>query len=191
MRTVAILCAAKKSVYHGMPDLEVFDEARDARTFQGGMPIIAHPPCRYWIGGLFGKQARDAADPAQVAVEKELGLWCVEQIKRCGGILEQPAKSALWDAAALPRPGGRLNRDGFSLCVYQRWWGLPMRKATWLYFVGIDPAKIEIQYRLQTNRGPAKLRGGRKLYSALRCHIHKTTPAFAGWLVNLARQATL
>lgn len=41
---------------------------------------------------------------------KELGLWCAEQVRKWGGILEQPAHSRLWEAAGLPRPGSAMAR---------------------------------------------------------------------------------
>ena len=104
-RTVAILCAARRSVYHSLPDLEVYDEARDARTFAGGMSIVAHPPCRRWTTYGDNMTRRLKLDPAEVAAEKDLGVWCAEQVKEWGGILEQPAKSRLWAAAGLPLPG--------------------------------------------------------------------------------------
>lgn len=44
--TVAVLFARTDSVYRSLPDVEVYDIERDARTFAGGMPVVAHPPCR-------------------------------------------------------------------------------------------------------------------------------------------------
>ena len=40
MITVAVLCAARNSVYHGMAGVEVYDSDRDAKTFLGGMPVM-------------------------------------------------------------------------------------------------------------------------------------------------------
>jgi len=48
MKTVAVLCAAPRTIYRSLEAVEVYDRRRDARTFAGGMPIIAHPPCRGW-----------------------------------------------------------------------------------------------------------------------------------------------
>jgi hypothetical protein len=45
---VAILYAARKTAYRDIAGVEIYDEDRDARTFPGGMPVIAHPPCRRW-----------------------------------------------------------------------------------------------------------------------------------------------
>lgn len=45
---VAALCVAGNSIYKGMPGVICYDKARDARQFTGGMPVVAHPPCRFW-----------------------------------------------------------------------------------------------------------------------------------------------
>lgn len=97
MRTVAVLCAARNSVYHEMEGVDVFDALRGARSFAGGMPVIAHPPCRAW-SAYCAHQAKPAPG------EKELGIWCAEQVRENGGVLEQPAHSRLFDAAKLPKP---------------------------------------------------------------------------------------
>jgi hypothetical protein len=191
MRTVAILCAARKTAYWDIPDVEVYDEVRDARTFPGGIPVIAHPPCRRWTSYgknmLKGTEKRFGThpDPDDVRQEKQLGLWCAEQVQENGGILEQPAKSELWSAAGLPMPGSPQSSDSFSLAVWQSWWGFPCRKATWFYFRGISMFSIEIPFRLLSHR-----------QSALRFENHKfyrshTVPALAQWLVDLARTAAV
>ena len=158
---VAVLCCRPHSVYKSIEGLDCYDRRRDARTFAGGMPVIAHPPCRYWLKGLFGRQARAAADAAAIQAERELGLRCAEQVKRWGGILEQPRGSELWEAADLPPPG-RMRPREFSLLVWQSWWGFEFRKATWLFFSGIDRDQIRLPIM----------------------HMR-----FANWLVDLARMA--
>lgn len=47
-RTVAALCVAPNSLYKRLPGVEAYDHARDVRSFAGGMPVVAHPPCRAW-----------------------------------------------------------------------------------------------------------------------------------------------
>ena len=187
-RTVAILCAARRSVYHSLPDLEVYDEARDARTFAGGMSIVAHPPCRRWTTYGDNMTRRLKLDPAEVAAEKDLGVWCAEQVKEWGGILEQPAKSRLWAAAGLPLPGSPQSADSFSLAVWQSWWGFEARKATWLYFRGIQLETIQIPFTLLRHK-----QGGRKWFDSVPGHSNgrrsETTPAFAEWLVAIARSS--
>jgi len=170
-KAVAILCAATKSVYHEMDGLDVYDITRDARTFPGGMPIVAHPPCRGW--------SQYAANMGHVPIpeERELGLWCCEQLRGCGGVLEQPQGSTLFEAA-----GFHDDPDVYCTFVQQSWWGYPIRKGTWLAFVGIDPKLIEVPLRLGVLPTRAFWDSKRSLRSA-------TTRGFAEWLVALARIA--
>ena len=46
---VAVLYIDKRGIY---PKLVVpencYDEARDARTYNGPFPVVAHPPCHLW-----------------------------------------------------------------------------------------------------------------------------------------------
>lgn len=100
MATISALCVSRNSAYHGLPGVVAFDIDRDARTFLGDTPIVAHPPCRAW-SAFCSHQAK--APPG----EKELAPMCVELLRQCGGVLEHPAHSRLWPAMGLPRPGER------------------------------------------------------------------------------------
>ena len=100
LRLVSVLCASRNSVYKTLDAVDVYDATRDARTFPGNTPIIAHPPCRSWSAFC-----RHQAKPEPG--EAELGLWCAEQLRKCGGVLEQPAHSRLFAAAGLPLPNQR------------------------------------------------------------------------------------
>lgn len=172
---IAVLCAARKTHYRDLPDVDVYDADRDARTFQGGMPIIAHPPCRSW-SAFMGHWAKPAEG------ERELGLWCCEQLRACGGILEQPAHSRLFQAAELPLPGRRIG-SLWTLQVDQYWWGFPTQKKTWLCFSGMHPRDVVVPYRLR-----ASTRGDRYRFE---CMSHgqrsRTTLAMCEWLVATAR----
>jgi len=176
--TIAILCAANRSVYHSMENVEVYDMARDARTFGGDMPIVAHPPCRAW-----SVRVKHQAKPAPG--EKELGLWCCEQLKACGGVLEQPAFSELFAAGGLPRPGDTGRGGLWSMQIWQAWFGYPMKKNTWLCFAGIPPREVpDIPFRLHP-RG--RDRRAEQLMS--KHQRSATTREFAEWLVSCARIA--
>jgi len=181
MRTVAILCAARKSVYHSLAGVDVYDAARDALTFPGGMPVVAHPPCRGWSA-----RTRHQAKPAPG--EMDLGLWCADQLRRCGGVLEQPAWSHLFAAAGLPLP---LQRCGelWTIQVEQYWWGYPTPKPTWICFCRVDPCTVHLPFRLR-NRGSRKS-NRYDAWSRLTTRKRSATPVeFAAWLVDLARKAS-
>ena len=175
VRPIAVLCAQTNSHYNGMEGVEVFGKERDARTFAGGMPVIAHPPCRAWSAFC-----RHQAKPEPG--EKELGLWCVEQVRRWGGILEQPAHSHLWQAGNLPKPGWTHTADSWSLEVWQVWWGFFQQKRTWLYLQNISPLDVKLPFKLHA-RGYDK----RAWQLSNPTARSKTTPAFARWLVETAR----
>lgn len=176
MRTVAALCVAPNSVYKALSGVDAYDKARDARTYTGGMPIVAHPPCRSW-SAYCAHQAKP--EPG----ERELALWCVEQLRREGGVLEQPAHSRLWSAAGLPLPGGTRNPDCFALEVWQAWWGYPMRKATWLCFFGLTYEDMPpVPFRLHD------FGADRRRQQLMSKHQRSaTTEPFARWLLDCAR----
>lgn len=168
---VAVLFARSNSIYKSIPGCDVFDLARDARTYCGSDPVIAHPPCRGW--GRLRHLAQVRPD------EKELAFFAVEQVRRCGGVLEHPWASTLWPAANLPACGTRDAFGGFTFGVMQGDFGHKAPKATWLYIVGLDPAEIPApSFQLGQATGRIEL-----LSKASR----EATPyPFATWLVELA-----
>lgn len=114
-RSVAVLFARADSHYKALPDCDVWDIERDARKWPGGMPVVAHPPCRAW-GRL-----RMFANPRKG--ERLLATWAVRQVRTWGGVLEHPVGSLLWPKAGLPAPGQRDRFGGWTLPIVQQWWG--------------------------------------------------------------------
>ena len=173
---VAVLCVSRNSIYNQFDNVDVFDIDRDARTFDGLSPIIAHPPCRAWSAFC-----RHQAKPGPG--EKRLGLWCCEQLKKNGGVLEQPAFSRLFHAGGLP-PRGVFKGDLFTIEVNQSWWGYPMIKKTWLCFSRIDPH--EIQLPPQSPPPPGSRRTQQKMSKHQRA---ATCREFAEFLIKAASKA--
>lgn len=182
--TVAVLFARTDSNYKNLSGVDVYDKCRDARTFSGTYPVIAHPPCRSW-GRL---HAFAKPEPG----ERELAFFAVEQVRRNGGVLEHPAHSKLWQAAGLPEPGQRDRWGGFTLDVLQFWWGHRAEKRTWLYVCGIEPDDLP-QIPFVFGFAPCVVTTSRKDHGYKRPEITKaerehTPPSFARWLVNVARR---
>lgn len=191
MTAVAVLFAREDSIYKQMQGCDVYDIKRDARTWSGGSPVVAHPPCRAW--GRLRKFAKPRPD------EKELALFAVEQVRRFGGVLEHPEGSTLWPTAGLPAPGQRDVFGGWTLPVYQCWFGHRAEKATLLYIVGCEPRDIpefplalgEATHVIAQHR---TLRDGSRLKKGMpgwRPEVTKrerehTPELFAKWLVSLA-----
>ena len=183
-RLVAVLFARRDSVYKDCIATEVFDEDRDALTFQGGLPIVAHPPCRTW-GCL---KAFAKAPPTEHA----LGPWAVEQVRRWGGVLEHPKGSSLWRECGLPRPKGLPDEyGGWTLEVDQFHWEHKARKRTWLYIVGTTDVPTMPKREGKPSHCVGRPGGPRKPDQIPCCpkpDREKTPKAFAEWLLALSRK---
>ncbi len=191
--TVAVLFARSDSNYKTIPGCDVWDAERDARKWAGGAPVVAHPPCRAW------GQLRHLAKPRPD--EKALALWAVDQVRTYGGVLEHPKKSTLWPVAGLPAPGARDAFGGWTLPIFQSWWGHRAEKATLLYIVGCEPADIpDIPMTLGDapcvvgtggrRRDGTRLRPGDAGYrpEISKAEREHTPAALALWLVELAHR---
>ena len=104
---VAVLFARADSHYKTLPGVEVYDMERDARTYDGPWPVVAHPPCRSW--GRLRAFAKPRAD------ERNLARMAVAMVREFGGVLEHPAGSTLWPAQRMPKPGERDQWGGWTL----------------------------------------------------------------------------
>ena len=137
---IAALFVARRGGYFGLPDVDPWDEARDARLYPGPHPVVAPPPCSRWcrLAGLVEarwghKRGEDGGCFASA----------LASVRRWGGVLEHPAYSDAWAAYDLPDPppggGWALTFCGGWVChVEQGRYGHPAKKATWLYAHGTD-----------------------------------------------------
>lgn len=179
--TVAALYVDPRGPYPRMEGVDCWDEQRDAKKYTGPYPVVAHPPCGPWGRLRFLCKLQDP----------ECGLAAVRQVQQYGGVLEHPQDSMLWRACKLPRPdelpdafGGRTYE------VRQVAWGHKCSKPTWLYVVGVAPDTVIAGIRTggtPTHRVMSGPRGP-KLPSATALVARLSPPAFAEWLVSLARQ---
>lgn len=185
---VAALFVDQLGPYFKRPDVDPWDEVRDARLYAGPYPVVAHPPCnrwgRFWWRGVLG------ADGG--CFESALG-----SVERWGGVLEHPEGSLAWARFGLPIPvRGRWERSlfspGWSCSVDQSNYGHRARKRTWLYFVG--PTKPP---ELNWTDGPAHVlvapnaRSRRLGLPVMAGDLERrlTPPQFADVLVGLASGA--
>jgi hypothetical protein len=182
MYKVAALYIDPRGPYPGLLGPEMcWDEKRDARTYEGPWPVVAHPPCGPWTRNAFASQQ----DP-------NLGRIAFDQVRRFGGVLEQPAHSRLFAECKAPKPE-ESDDVGTTIEVCQVDWGHVARKRTWLYIV---TGKFERFDSMPPKRKPTHwcrkqcgqiVPHGIKMCS--REQRRRTPPAFALWLVQIAAQA--
>ena len=101
-RTVAALYVEPKGCYVGVPSVDPWDEARDARTYAGPHPVVAHPPCQRWGRFWHGSTRK----PHQYKLGDDGGCFAhaLSDVMFWGGALEHPAHSKAWDAFGLLKP---------------------------------------------------------------------------------------
>jgi hypothetical protein len=189
---IAALYVERGGPYFSMPDVDPWDIKRDARTYNGPHPIVAHPPCGPWgcLSHLYRGSEHDCAPHA------------VELVRRFGGVLEHPAYSKLWRAIAMPRPDDLPDQlgGGFTVLVDQVNWGHVARKRTWLYIVGADRSSVYAEVihgarpthwiagaRKRRIGGGGIVPAGVKICSAQQ--RRRTPRAFAEWLTSIASRA--
>lgn len=191
--TVAALYIDPRGPYPSLLGPEFcWDEARDARTYAGPWPVVAHPPCGPWgrLSHLCTKQ--DASH----------GPIAFEIVRRFGGVLEQPAWSRMFSECRAP--AGQLGRvsnpdkwGGCTIEVNQCDWGHVARKPTWIYIagpavVGTLPERREPTHWVSGGRSKRRTGyGGRRPANILACSAEqrRRTPIdFARWLISLAEQ---
>jgi hypothetical protein len=169
MKSVAVLFAHRHSPYKAFDLADVYDEVRDALTYAGSLPVVAHPPCRGW-GRL-----RHLSKHQEV--ERDLALFAVSKVRAFGGVLEHPSCSSLWPVAGLPAPGQRDVFGGFTYPISQSWFGHRAPKLTWLYIVGA-PSIPDVPFHLGMASGRIENMG--------RTEREKTPVELAKWLFELA-----
>jgi hypothetical protein len=138
---IAALFVETDGVYFGLHGVEPWDIQRDARTYRGPHPIVAHPPCQRWGRFWHGSTAK----PHQFRLGEDAGCFAaaLNCLCRYGGVLEHPCDSHAWDRFGLRKPsraGGWVEAGPglWTCCVYQGHYGHMAGKPTWLLTSGVD-----------------------------------------------------
>ena len=136
---IAALFVEQGGCYFDVTGTDCWPMDRDARTYVGPHPVVAHPPCQRW--GRFATGAPNK--PNQYIAGDDGGCFAsaLASVRRFGGVLEHPKDSLALAAHGLTKPphtGGWVKADdiGWTCCVEQGHYGHFSRKPTWLYAVG-------------------------------------------------------
>ena len=142
---VAALFVEAGGSYYGLPGVDPWDEARDARKYRGPHPVVAHPPCQRW-GKFWAGQPLWIARTGERKVKGDDGgcfAAALGAVITFGGVLEHPEGSHAWAHFNLkkpPRHGGWVpaGYGGWTCCVEQGQYGHYARKPTWLLVYGLQ-----------------------------------------------------
>ena len=191
---VAALFVETGGVYYGLPDVDPWDEKRDARLYAGPYPVVAHPPCNHWCQLASVNAAR--YESFEIGDDGGCFEAALDAVRTWGGVLEHPAYTLAWSAYGLPRPyrgcwTRSLTDPGFVTVISQSVYGHPARKQTWLYYVGAGPPALnwrDIQGRAVIGGGvnTGECVGRRKIEKR---EASATPIAFRDVLLEMARSA--
>lgn len=143
---IAALYVQRGGSYWNLPGIDPWDEQRDARSYSGPHPVVAHPPCQRWGKMWFGQPLTVKRTGVRKVKGADGGCFAaaLDAVRRFGGVLEHPWQSHAWPHFNLntpPREGGWIAADffgGWTCCVEQGQYGHYARKPTLLLAYGTD-----------------------------------------------------
>ena len=187
---IAALYVEKGGCYYGLPDVDPWDEERDARTYAGPWAVVAHPPCDRWhqLSAVNAKRWG-------FKINEDGGCFAsaLAAIRRWGGVLEHPAESRAFRFHGIPEPArGCWQRtiDGdWTAEIDQAAYGHRARKRTWLIYSGAM-APPPLDWRVVKGSHQIGL-FDQKLPQLPKAERAATPAAFRDLLISIARSANV
>jgi hypothetical protein len=148
---IAALYVRTNGCYFNLPGVDPWDEARDARRYDGPYPIVSHTPCQRWGKMWFGQPLTVKRTGVRKIKGDDGGCFnhSLDCARKYGGIIEHPWGSHAWPHFGLntpPREGGWIAADfhgGWTCCVEQGRYGHYARKPTLLVAYGCDLPELD------------------------------------------------
>ena len=109
---VALYCRDDSS-YKKREHWDVYDKYRDAASFNGTQPVVAHPPCRAWSMMQHASFRSEPNPHYSRCKEMHLALHAAEIVFTNGGIIEHPLHSRIWNLGIFNYAGMTLNIDQY------------------------------------------------------------------------------
>ncbi len=194
---VAALFIDPSGPYPGLVGAEYcWDIDRDARTYPGRCPVVAHPPCQLWVNFAALNFKRYGGEHNRPGNDGGAFASALASVRRWGGVLEHPASSNAWAAHGLTRPPkGRTGwvYNGLSdreyVCeVWQSAYGHKARKRTWLFYASPSPCRPPFQLCWERPLGTHQVGWFDRIKPTLSKREASRSPdAFARELVRLAQ----
>lgn len=151
MSVVAALYVETGGCYFGLPDVDPWDEARDARLYRGPYSIVSHSPCTRWGKMWFGQPLTVKRTGVRKSKGDDGGCFLHSHwaARAFGGVIEHPWGSFAWPHFGMNVPsrhGGWISTGlfdgGWTCCVEQGRYGHYARKPTMLAVYGVHPDRL-------------------------------------------------
>lgn len=113
---IAALFVQKDGAYFGLPDVDPWDETRDARKYDGPHAVVAHPPCQLWVNFAALNFKRYGGEHNRPGNDGGCFASALASVRRWGGCWSIPQDLELGDASVLrSRRVVRGGRGAFSI----------------------------------------------------------------------------
>lgn len=137
---IAAIFVQPDGCYSNDERVDAWPESRDARLYSGLLPVVAHPPCQLWGALASVNYKRWGGEHNRPGNDGGCFASALANVRRCGGVLEHPAKTRAFAAHGINKPEGlgwkQIECGGWVCEVWQSAYGHRARKATWLYYFG-------------------------------------------------------
>jgi hypothetical protein len=197
---IAALFVEADGCYYGVPQVDPWDKERDARTYTGPDPVVAHPPCQLWGRFAHVNYKRWGGEHNRPGNDGGCFASALASVRKWGGVLEHPAFSDAWKAFGLPRPVHRgWQESEFMSCewvceVWQSAYGHKANKRTWLFYRG-DRVPFDLRWDRPAGThqiGQHDQRGKDRNKPTISGKAASATPIeFRNELIRLARHGAL
>ena len=200
-KKIAALFVQANGCYSRIDFIDAWHEQRDARKYNGDLPVVAHPPCQLWGNLACVNFARWGGEHNRPGNDAGCFQSALDNVRRCGGVLEHPAMSKAFSAHGITSPvqmGWQLVECGGWVCeVWQSAYGHRANKATWLYYYGQTPPHCLLwerkigthQVGMKCTQGIRALEAWRNKPSLNKKEANATPIAFRDELIKLAINA--
>ena len=185
---IAALYVQPGGAYADVPGVDPWDEARDARRYEGPHPVVAHPPCNRWHQLSAVNHKRWGFE-----INEDGGCFAsaLNAVRKWGGVLEHPAETRAFKFHGIPEPtcrGWQLTLDGDWITeVDQAAYGHRARKRTWLIYHGdVPPPSLDWRETKGTHQIGLF---DQKLPQLPKAETSATPRAFRDLLLSIARNA--
>lgn len=139
----AALFVQKDGCYSNLENVDPWPEHRDAKLYNGILPVIAHPPCQLWGAMANVNYARWGGEHNKPGNDNGCFAFALFAVRKYGGVLEHPAKSRAFNYYGIPKPltngWNKISTNEWICEVWQSAYGHRANKATWLFYCGTNP----------------------------------------------------